>query len=216
MELIYGEDIVASRNYLNKLKEEAKEAGRSVVNFEPKRGVTELVQAIEGGGLFGDEALIVVEGALKIKEVGDYLIKQAPTNLKWWEEGKVNKTIVNKLRGEVKEFAIKKELFTFLESLKPRNQKTILSLWERLREDEAAEMVFFMLLRQWKQLIAAVDGGIEGPSWLQGKLRAQGAMFGLERLLKLHEQLYEIEKKVKTGRGLLTLEEEMEIWMMGL
>ncbi len=223
MIILHGENQVQSRARLQQIKE--KERQKELVNLNGKTlELSVLIQALEAGSLFGGDRLVVVENILsspaskRLTEILEYLIGQQARDLVIWEEKAVSAAALKKIGGEAEEFKISSTVFSFIESISPSNTKMILKGFDQALEHDAVELLFFMLVRQIRQLIQVVSdqASFRGPSWLVGKLARQGRAFGLKRLLSMHQQLYEIDKGIKMGKTNLDLKTELELWMIGL
>jgi DNA polymerase III delta subunit len=225
MKVIHGEDVVSSRKLLNSLRKEAKEKGLQVVALTGS-GISlgQVKQAVETGGLFGSDQLLIIEGLFtgassKAKtEVIAYLKIEKPEMVIIWEGKKIDGRKLTAMGAQVSEYKVNSKIFTFLEAVRPGNTSHLVPLFDEVTKGEAVELVFFLLVRQVRQLIevASDPNGYKGPSWLKSKLLTQANEFGLEGLLELHQQLYEIDMGQKTGRDSLSMTARLELMLMGI
>ena len=225
MKIIHGDNQIESREYLNKFKEQARAKGVEVVTLSAKKiEISEVIQAVESGGLFGDLRLVVIEEVFSglanssKKVVIEYLKKESPEMLVIWEPRSVDARKLKGIKAEVKEFRVSGKIFKFLESVVPKGQGVFMPLWEEVSGSEPAELVFFMLLRQTRQLISILSDptAFRGPSWLSGKLKKQAEAFGMDGLLKLHSELYRLEEETKLGKSNLPLSTRMELLLLSI
>ena len=226
MKLFHGDNQAKSRKAFVEERERAKKKGlEAVVIVDRQINLTDVKQAVESGGLFGVDRVVFIEGLVGGRASGEktavvgYLKEERPENVLIWESKKVDG---RKLRGwqdvKVEEFKVSKNVFRFLETIGPGKQSTFLPLWDQVLSDEPVELVFFLLLRQIRQLIslASDEDGFGGPGWLKNKLQQQASVFGLGGLLKLHEKLYRLEIENKTGSGVLPLSTRLELLLISI
>lgn len=222
MILVHGDNIVKSREALLEIKKAAEDKNMEVVILEGKKvELVDVKQAMESMGLFGNDRLVVIEGlfvGVKSKrqdEVVNYLKKNGG-EVVLWEGKKVDLRRLGRAKYENREFKMSAEVFKLTEALRPGNEKQILYWWEKAKNQDAVELIFFMMVRQVRMMIEAFGGEMKGPGWLVSKAKDQARAVGMGRLLKWHEKLYEIECGVKTGRSELKLETQLELWLMSL
>jgi len=78
-------------------------------------------------------------------------------------------------------------------------------------------MCFVMLARQIRLLIKIKDGSIPpGPPFMIAKLKKQAQDFTLEKLLKIHDQLFMIDQAAKTSGSFFTLGQELDLLTVNL
>lgn len=213
--IIHGDDIAASRKYFTEARD--KEPDAQIVDGE-KVSLTDLAQLLEGGGLFAETKTIFIEqffARKKKKEefaaLSSYLEKNAESNTTIiWEGKELDRSSLGLLKTATPRlFKLPQTLFLFLDSLKPGNGKQLISLFHQTIETTEAEMVFFMLVRQVR-LLLAVSGGAEGEGtpideikrmqpWQRSKLEKQAKLFSPEQLITLHNNLFSLELGQKTG-----------------
>ncbi len=227
--ILHGENISASRTALIALKEKFR--GAEILHLEGKKTtLTETKQALETNSMFNLNRLVIMESLLSAKkstsqqEIIDYLIKSPPeVDLVLWEEKEISKTVLSKFKSaQIILFKLESALFKFLESLKPDNQKESLALLRQLKK-EAPEIIFYMLTRQLRMLLAVKDnisGGMEEldrlAPWQKEKLVRQAKYFRLERLVELYHQLLKIDTQQKTGQNPLDGAKTLEFFILNL
>ncbi len=227
--LFHGEQTENSRNELATLKEKFR--GAEIIIIDGKTAtVTDLKQATEAGTLFGDLRLIIVENLLSRRlnkkssdadEISQWLT-QLPTSfeLVFWEEKELGKTILGILpkQTDIALFKPDRTIFTFVDKLRPNNEQLLGQLSEALGHD-SAEMMFAMVVRQFRLLIMAKDldkNNLGLSPWQAGKLTKQAAYFTLPQLIDLYQQLLDIDVKIKTGTTPFNLEKELELFLIKL
>lgn len=229
MLLIHGDNLTASRNYLNQLLVAAGQKNQEIVRLDgTKITLTDVKQALEAGSLFGQDKLIVVENLfsrLKSKEkeeIIDYVAKSSPTgNLYFWEAKIINLTTLKKFgpKLQIKLFKIPALIFQFLDAVWPGNQKTMLKSLKLLKSEQP-ELVFYLLCRRISQLIVAGDLGKAGLTkmapWQQAKMLSQAQKFTLQQLTAFYQKLLTIDKQIKTGQTLAPLDYHLDLLIMAL
>lgn len=230
--IIYGDDISSSRNYFLDLKQKHK----NFVLFDGnKLTITDLVQNIEGSTLFGSTKAIFIEEFLtklkktnrESKEILDFIIKNAKSSVfVLWESKEILKKDLSLFKdANVKFFKLPKNIFLFLDNLKPNNVKNLLNLFHQaLDSGIKEELILFMLQRQIRILLAISDPGDNEPieeltrlaPWQMGKLERQAKFFDLPVLKRIYEKLYEIEIGQKTGSLSLSLIQSIDFLLLDI
>lgn len=225
MEILHGENIVFSRQ---KLTEKIKNFDGEVIWLEGKKiDLGELKQAVESGSLFGKKRLVVIENLFStrstkaILEAIKYLKNIEPKDLIIWEGKKIDgRRLTGFGKAQVYYFRLPSLLFRFLDSLSPKNKKNSYKLLHQCLEWEAPELIFYMLERQLRLLIIASDLGKKGlfnmADWQKAKLLRQADNFPLERLILQYRQLQKLEYQHKTGKTLLPLSSQLDLWLAAL
>lgn len=212
--IIHGSDTAASRKYFLDEKERYTDA---VILEADKVNLTDLAQILEGGGLFGETKYVFIEQFLtKRKKSGDYkdileyLENHADENTIFlWENKELEIGTLKALkRPIIKAFKLPQSLFQLLDEIKPGNGEHLVKLFHQTIETAETEMVFFMLIRQIRLLLAlnedpqtekAIDEIKRMQPWQKTKLQKQASLFETEELVAIYAQLYHIEKGQKTG-----------------
>jgi hypothetical protein len=224
--LIHGDDSIASRNYYIQLKQKSVDPivleGESIT-------LTDLMQIFEGGGLFNASKNVFIEQIIsKKKKTSDYekifsyIQKISEDNtIIIWENKEIEKSAVNRLKtATIKIFKLPQTLFLFLDNLKPGNGKMLVSLFHKTMETTETEMVFFMLIRQFRFLLALseksdaeIDEVKRLAPWQKTKLEKQTTAFGKEKLLELYTNLFTLEVGQKTGTLSLPLPSAIDFFL---
>ena len=228
--IIHGDDISNSREYFHELKQKNKD---SVIFDANKISITDLVQNIEGSGLFGSAKAIFIEEFLtklkktnkESKEILDFIIKKSKSsNFILWESKEILKKDLSEFKDAViKLFKLPKNIFLFLDNIKPNNSKNLLNLFHQaLDSGIKEELILFMIQRQTRILLALSDPGdnesidevIRLAPWQLGKLERQAKSFDINSLKKIHKKLYEIELAQKTGTLSLSLVQSIDFLLL--
>lgn len=225
--LIYGEDTAASRNYY--LTERNKHTEKVILDGATLT-LTDLLQAMSGSGLFGDQQAVFIDELLSKRKASKELdeitasIATADAPVFLWESKDLTAKQVASIKGAtIKQFKVPQTVFAFLDALAPRNQKKLTQLFHELQKDEDANYVLFMLLRQVRLLLALSSENAATISevkrlapWQQGKLQKQAKLFSQEQLITLHEKLYQLELGQKTGGLSMPLDKAIDFLLLSL
>lgn len=232
--IIHGDNISESRNYFLELKHPPAGGQKNIISFDGgKVTITDLVQNIEGSSLFGDTKTIFIEELLtklkktdkQSKEIFNFIAKNSKdSTFVLWESKEISKGNLSLFKdATVKFFKLPKNIFLFLDNLRPNNSKSLLNLFHQALESGIAiELILFMLQRQFRILLAlsesAVNGSIDEISrlapWQLEKLKKQVQQFDISALKKIYKKLYEIEIGQKTGGLSLSLSQSIDFLLL--
>lgn len=227
--VIHGDDISSSRNFFNDIRGKNSEA---ILLDGPSLNVTDLLQVLEGGGLFQTEKTILIENlyakkkAAKEFEAIVSLIqeKTLENEIFLWENKELDKKSLGLFKhATVKTYKLPQTLFLFLDSLKPRQGPQLVTLYQKVLQTVEAEMVFAMFVRQVRLLLALREKSNEQidemkrlAPWQVGKLQKQASAFSEDELIRLHRKLFEIDKGLKTGELSMPLSTALDILLVDI
>lgn len=208
--IIHGDDVVASRKFFQEEKQKSK---NPMTLYGDNLKLVDLVEAIEGQRLFSDEKNIFVEEFFSktkdTKTIMSYVKANAKlANIYLWEAKELTKNILlSFFNPDVKLFKIPQSVFAFLDSIKPGNGKNILPLFHNALANNETELVFYLIIRQFRLFIAFKDqkskNNIEEVNrlqpWQKSKLQKQASLFTAEQLIQIYNKLFNIDYSVKTG-----------------
>lgn len=227
--IIHGDDIGASRIVLNEIRSNYPDSqlvdGNSVT-------VTDLTQIMAGGDLFNTQKSVIIEHfyakrkALKEFEALVAIVsEQALTHdIFLWEGKELDKRALSLFKhATVRTYKLPQILFLFLDSIKPQQGKFLVQTYHKLLEHTEAELLFFMLIRQIRLLLALVQKSTEQidelkrmAPWQLSKLQKQAATFSPEQLIALHTQLYELDNAMKTGNLSMPISSALDILLLAI
>lgn len=227
--IIHGDDIATSRKYLQEQKENTNE----FVALETEATLSDFAQNIEGSALFNDTKTIFIENFLSktgkmdanAEEIIEFVNKhEKDAKLFFWERKEISKRILSLFKNAVvKTFKIPQTIFLFLDSLKPGIGIKAVDLFHQALQASEPEILIFMLVRQFRLLIALSGKSrtvIEELSrlapWQEGKLKKQASYFSKEQLKSIYRKLYEIDVAQKTGSSLLSLIQSIDFFLLGI
>ncbi len=218
MTILHGENTFASRQRLQELVDFARSNKTVITRLTAKQlSPADLELALGSNSLFAEEKVIVIEElhSLPRSKRKNELIEQiaaTETEVILWEKRSLTKTMLKKFpKAQAQEFKVGKKLFAWLDSFGRDKKKTFKLLSESI-EQEGEHFCFLMLIRQIRLLIQIKEGAvIRLAPFMKSKLSSQAKTFSLEQLLKLHTQLFEIDKNMKTGQAKLPLGQELAL-----
>lgn len=230
MYVLHGEDAVASRDKLFSLKQQYKNLEQYAFTGD-QSDITDIIQVFESQSLFDERKLIIVERFLQTKQ--KVLVASLLNHIKnydehvviLWEGQEIKKELLPFFpkTARIESFAIPKIIFQFLDNLLPGNTKRLLRLYHDLLQQNDAERVFYMIVRQFRILLALTEPGEKKidevkrmQSWQQGKLQKQVTSFGEKRLKEIYVELFAIETAIKTGGLSLPLDKQLDIFLATL
>lgn len=227
LQLIHGDNQVNSRKKLTELLAEAKKQNKEIFQLNAEKlDRAQLESNLLSESLFGQEKILLLEGLYslpKSKKKDEFidLISSASIDIILWEKKLLNKTDLKKLPSnfESYEFKITPKLWTFLDKLSPnpKSKNALLKIFHESIAIDSVEFIFLMMARQIRLLIQVKEGGaIKLAPFMLGKLKKQAGEFSLEKLLAIHQQLYQIDKKLKQSASLLSLEAELDLLLLNM
>ena len=235
--VIHGDDIVSSRKYFIEKKQKVDNAQiLSGVNVT----LTELIQLVEGS-LFVQTRHLFIENLFiskkkeELKHVLPFLLDAKNVDVLLWEGKELSAGTLSSLpKAKALAFNLPKTLFSFLDSIKSGNGRSLVLLFHKVLKEAEAELVFYMLVRQFRMLLALSELGtgsqphsdpgsqnqIDEVSriapWQKEKLARQAKMFSLAQLKTVYSKLYEIDLAQKTGQTSLSLSQNIDIFLLDL
>lgn len=227
LQLIHGDNQVNSRKKLTELLAEAKKQNKEIFQLNAEKlDRAQLESNLLSESLFGQEKILLLEGLYslpKSKKKDEFidLISSASIDIILWEKKLLSKTDLKKLPNDLEsyEFKITPKLWNFLDKLSPnpKSKNALLKTFHESIAIDSVEFIFLMMARQIRLLIQVKEGGaIKLAPFMLGKLKKQAGEFSLEKLLTIHQQLYQIDKKLKQSASLLSLEAELDLLLLNM
>ncbi len=229
--IFYGDNIAASRKAYTSLREKEQEP----IQFDgSKMTLTDFIQATQTQDLFDastktifiEEFFSKRKASKEMDALIEAIIKAGNENtiIIWESKELTPKQAKTFTKATIQKFDFPKNLFAFLDSLKPGNSKQALLLFQECLHTEEPELLFFMMIRQIRMMLALSDGQDDNvideikrmQSWQLPKLQKQAQVFGQESLLALYDKLYTIEYGQKTGRLATNLIEAIDFLLASL
>ena len=230
--ILHGDNQISSRDELVSIKQAARLRGDEIVEFSTTPTITDIVQALESPSMFASSRLVIMENFIGSLRPGanrdtiiDYLCKGAfDARLVLWEGKSVGRSIIKLKRQKhitVKEHALPSTIFSFVDSIMPGNTTMALKTLRTALETTVPEVIFSMIVRQFRILIALVTNATIPETtrlapWQKGKISRQVNSFTKEQLVRAYKELLLIDYQVKTGRTSVDLTTRIEQFMMNL
>lgn len=225
--LIHGDDIVTSRKTIDTEKTKYQD-GETIYIDIVKTEISEILTACESPSLFSNSRTIIIEnlfssGLNKAKEkILSYLNTQKTEYLIIiWEKTEIKSETIKKYLNKAKVITCQQPLllFKFLDSL-GGDTHHIITLFHSLLEQREEELIFTMLLRQFRYLIIAKDlkerGFKDMSTWQGAKFVNQARLFNKDKLIKSYRNLLSIDHNIKTGQTSYTLRQLLDIFLINL
>ncbi|MEK7551552.1 MAG: hypothetical protein AAB532_03050 [Patescibacteria group bacterium] len=226
--IIHGNDIARSRTFY--IEERQKYENPDVFDGE-KLDYNTLFQTFEGNSLFSEKRFVFVENYIskqransnEFKEIVEYLTKNKDIDITFWEDKELTKAQILAFKNPVTNlFNYPQILFTFLDSLRPNNLTSV-KLFHSLMETMETELIFYMIVRQFRLLLSQVENTEKNideakrlAPWQKSKLKTQANYFGKDRLVTLYKKLYKIDYETKYGLTSLPLNSTIDIFLIDL
>jgi DNA polymerase III delta subunit len=229
--VIYGDDIVSSRNYLIELKRDYKKRGFDFFQFDSEYfDLTQFIQAATTESLFKNTAVFVENlFSIKQKKVLDRVCTvlksgRVSTDIILWENrplGQRSRTVKSFANVQLKEYKLPKTVFKCIQSITPSAKTESLQLLKETLEYVVPEVLFVMIVRQFRLLLAIfyhsqISETKSLQSWQLGIYKKQLAQFNENSLTTAYKKLFYIDYAVKTGKTPYTLTTHLEKFIINL
>ena len=226
--IIHGDDLASSRSFFY---EQKKKAQSPIFLEGEKATLTDIIQILEGGSLFGNAKTVFIENLISSKKSSkelESIMKLINTHhaceIYLWEGKKLTvKDISFFKEADVRLFKLPSVLFTFLENIKPSNASYQIGLFHKTLSTLNAELIFSMIVRQFRLLLSVSPDGKDEieevkklASWQKGKLKRQARSFPQEKLLTSYQKLFTIDLEQKTGGSSLSLDRAIDFFLLSL
>jgi len=235
--IIHGNDIVSSRKFYI---DERKRSPHAITFSGDNLNLTDLAQALEGDSLFyiANKEIFIEDFFSKkpsqeFDSIVSYLQKHGKNvNIKIWEAKEVSKKQLNNLKNTtIKLFSLPKPLFLFLNELVPQNKaklgqnnKKLVYLFHKTLESIEAELVFYMMIRQFRLLLAIfresqnnqIDEIKNIQPWQKARLKKQVSFFSETHLKNIYNKICTIEISQKTGSSILSLPQAIDFLLLSI
>lgn len=227
--IIHGTDIISSRNLY--FEEKNKYKDKTVI--DGSGDIFDLLyQSSKNKSIFNDSPAVFIENffsknksnTLVFKQISDFINKNTNANIIFWENQEISKTALAQFKNaEVKNFSLPQKLFLFLDSIKPNNSSALISLFYDLKKTMEIELIFFMLVRQFRLLLGVSESGADTidevkrlAPWQKSKLVSQFRYFDKNMLIETYNKLFLIENGQKTGKSANSLEKSIDFFLASL
>ncbi len=226
--IIHGENLVKSREKLFQIKQATRAKNQQLTTLAAKKISSKILeQALFAKDLFGQEHCLIIEELHSLprsKKRTAYLeqIIQASQflDIVLWEKKSLTKNNLKKItNAQVYYFPMSKALWQLLDQFSPqaKSKKRQLELLQEAIEQDSAEFCLVMISKRVSDLIAiTVGANLSMHPFVKNKLNRQKKNFSLKQLLNLHQQLYQLDNKIKHSANLLDLASELDLLLITL
>jgi len=208
--ILHGENILASRNFLNLLIKQAQRKGTGVVKMANENfQINNLVSALEPD-LFGQVKIVILDEFQKFslqgqKDIAKIAHQLAPQNhLVIWNNKKLPAKILKLFpQGRNQLFKPSNQIFKFLDFLTPGHKINNLKLLNQTLTQDGIGLVLYLLIGRAEELILVKTGHqdkLKKAPWQTKRLISQAEKFPLPILEKLLEQLILLDYRQKSGK----------------
>lgn len=227
--IIHGSDIEKSRNYF--FAEKEKIENYTLVN--PDDATFDLLFLYsENKNFLNKSTTIIFENffskikptSKEFKDIYSYINKNKQIDLIFWEDSEISKTALSAFNNAtVKNFSLPQHMFVFLDNIKPNNSKNSIKLFHELLKTTETEIIFFMIIRQFRLLISQMD--IKGDlideakrlaPWQLSKYKNQASYFEKYKIVKSYEKLFVLDLANKSGKLPISLEKSIDFFLTDL
>ncbi len=195
--ILHGEDINKSYERLKKFIDEAKRRDWEILYDD--LSITP--------SLFGADRLTVIRDYKLINAKALKSLSKIPGTLVFYHEDVLPQTFLKLLPTDVKkeEFKLPKLIWTFLDSLYPKNSAKSIKLFHEIIQRDPPEFVFSLISKLFRDLywVKVDPKSVPYPSWRTSKLKVQSSKCSEEQLVKIIDTLAKIDVDVKTGKAYL-------------
>ncbi len=222
--IICGEDIAASREKLQTIKQSYKTKGFNVKDVAASE-LPDILKSNEGViDLFGQESVYAVEnlsslykgrGKSEFKTAVDELSKNAKLHIIAWENGKsaYELSTLKKLTSSFYEAKPGQTIFELLDIAVPGKINHFIKTLHQVHQTQDIMFIYTLLWRHIRKLILAAEGAFDKKTapWQRGKLQAQARAWQKEKLVSFYEGLAKIDVGMKTSSSTFDIRESIEI-----
>ncbi|OGY10592.1 MAG: hypothetical protein A3F61_03835 [Candidatus Blackburnbacteria bacterium RIFCSPHIGHO2_12_FULL_41_13b] len=208
--LLHGENHPESRKKLSLLISQAETQGWEIVRLDGLGDKIDLNTISGTASMFGSGNFLVVENYFSNNKKAVQLVKELldkpnpQTVFLFWESKTIAPQTLRSLAKylQTEEFKIPKILFNFLDSFSPGNAKHSLMLLQKTLKENSPDMLVIMLSRQIRLLYCLlVDSkNLKLADWQKRNLEQQAKNFTPGQLLRIHNQLLELDRKNKRSQ----------------
>ena len=214
--ILHGDNIVASRSELVRLKEAGNDKEIRDINGK-NIDQSDLRQAVESLSLFGNTILIVIENTFssigrkekQIKLLSEIITDASQTvDIILWEPKELGKTVLGEFKNaNIQIYKTPAIIFEFLDALVPQRTKQILTVFEKTEESVPPELILYMIQMRIRHLIQIKDQITPErmSPWQAMRLTNQAKSFTMDKLLSMRTKLIDLEYCFKTGATPYTL-----------
>lgn len=223
--IIHGDDELKVHQNLSALLKTYRVDHFTVVRLDAKGlSISDLETAVGTEELFAVKKVVVIDRihALPKSKQKDLLIdwlsvfKSSTTDVVLLEQKILTATQLKKFpSADVRLYKLPSVLFSFLETIGTQPAHKSVTQFHQVLENQEVEQVFVMMIRQFRILLQySSDGVYNGPPFGRSKIQKQSDRLPTERLLQLYERLLKIDLGQKTSTSVLSLTQEIDLFLL--
>lgn len=218
--LVCGEDTVAARNYIHKLKTEYRSNNARI--FEPSAAELEdFIRSESNTTLFGEPVVYLTQGLLpywgkqkkKISEQIQALQTHPAVTVIDWEPERSLYDLKLKAAPYAKEFKPAASLFDIQDLCAPGCREQFIASLRILVEIHDPFLIFSLLQKRIRILLLIKTGQSTGniAPFMKAKAARQARMWSIEKLAAFYTGLARIDHGVKSSSAPLSLAKSLEV-----
>jgi len=204
--LIHGDYTRESYCRLNDYVDKAREKGWKTIYLTSDTGFS-FQEALSSKELFSEKKVFILENPTKLTKKDITWLNKNSDNLDgvivFYNRGVLKSNFIKSIEklNKVEEYKLPQNIFTFLDSFCPGNQKKCLKNLHDLLQNENIEFIFYLLSKHLRDLfwVKISPSTIPYPSWRVGKLERQSSKFSLKKIKEIINGFSEIDIKSKTS-----------------
>jgi len=222
LNIICGQNTIEAYQYFLEQKNQLKKANFEIIEIDPQQFEEIIFWQKDNLSLFSQKKAFFTRNLNKkinkknerqkkiiekIIEDENLILIDFEEDLEKWELKIVDKKV------EVKEFKLPTSIFNLLDNLYPKNLNSFIKSFTLLTKKIPEELIFYMITKRVRQLLQIkFDQKIENlQSWQFRKLNFQAKLWPKEKLIKLYQSLFAIEKNIKTNSTPFDLKKSLEL-----
>jgi hypothetical protein len=217
IQIICGENSVASRDYFFKLKKDYRQKNYLVVELKTEN-LNNLIETEIFSSLFHQNKVFFAENLYRSLTKNETLVNKLnqlfkeKIHLYIWEE-KQKYELRDFMPFKMTEFKPEKNIFELLDVFFPGNKKNFFRLFHKIINEKKESLFFYLLTKRIRQLILIKNDqspiGIQ--SWQLNRLKSQANKWTLDNLIRLYQSLFNIEIDIKTSQTPYSLSQSLDI-----
>ena len=219
IKVICGEDIVAARDYFNRLKKSFENNKYQIIEINPSNVDQIMLQIDCNLSLFNKKIIYFAQFLSPILTKNKKLlnkiveIKNNQYIFLYIFEDKKKYSLTVYKDFPIVEFKLNKNIFTLLDLFYPGKRNEFLKLFHQIINEKNLDMFFYLLSKRIRDLLTIKNNGqLEKiPSWQLAKLKKQALRWEKEKLIAVYQSLFRIEIDRKTSQTPFTLSDAIDI-----
>ncbi len=214
MQIIHGDNQIASRQLFLSKKVEAQKKGLNIVDLAgADLTLQDLKNSLSSTTLLGESNAVFVEGFFgrrpsnEKKAIAEFIKSDPNTPVIFWDGKDISSQLLSIHQSLITKQDLPKHLFTFIDNWQ-------LTLYHQALKSTDPEPIMALLAKRIHDLILVKEGRGKFPSWQASKLEFQAKKYSLSQLTTYNQQLLDIDYKNKSGDLPYDLAAALELWLL--